>query len=64
MAKCEFNKDATPQRDCLLSSYFEGTLLSECFHLLFLVNKILFLMNEVVHCLSVSLTNDTLSMDS
>ena len=29
--KYEFNKDAAPPRDCFLSSYFEGTLLRECF---------------------------------
>ena len=53
MAKCEFNKDAAPLRDCFWNSYFEGTPLSECFHILLLF--------KVLRCLFVSLTTDTLS---
>ena len=47
----QFNKDATHLRDGFWNSYFEETLFSECFHILF----------KVVHCLSVTLTTDTLS---
>ena len=39
MAKCEFNKDATALRGCFWKKYLEETLLSECFHILFLVQS-------------------------
>ena len=56
MAKCKFNKDVTALRGCFWKKYLEETLLSECFHILFLAqNCSLFVLSLTTDSLSIAI---------